>query len=134
MLSEKSGLANRFCEGIDVRLLIRNLRAEDPTGDLCDFRKTMHRKDHRVDKSSRDGFTGVSSIATMTCAKSSLATGEKRELASRGIISALGWLDHLDVFASETLDDSLSLFVKGSSMSARMPLALHQSLRDYPPE
>jgi hypothetical protein len=40
VLFEKSiaGLAKRFCEGIDVRLLIRNLRTEDATGDLCDFR------------------------------------------------------------------------------------------------
>src|SRR5262249_30250454 len=44
VLSEKSGLANRFCEGIDARLLICNLRTEDTTGDLCDFRKTMHRR------------------------------------------------------------------------------------------
>src|SRR5262249_57125423 len=30
--------------------------------------------------------TGFSSIATITCAKSSVATGEQRELASHGII------------------------------------------------
>src|SRR5712691_852464 len=30
--------------------------------------------------------TGASSIATITCAKSSVATGEKRELASHGIV------------------------------------------------
>src|SRR5207244_11468421 len=48
--------------------------------------------------------------------------------------SALGWPDHLDVLASETLDDSLSLFVKCSSMSARTPLCLHRSFRGYPPE
>ena len=46
VLFEKSiaGLANRLCEGIDTRLLIGNLRSEDTTGDLCDFRKTMHRR------------------------------------------------------------------------------------------
>jgi hypothetical protein len=41
VLSEKSGLAHRFSEGIDVRLLMGNLRTEDTTGDLCDFRKTI---------------------------------------------------------------------------------------------
>src|SRR6266436_9188870 len=46
VLFEKSiaGLANRLCEGIDTRLLIGNVRTEDTTGDLCDFRKTMLRR------------------------------------------------------------------------------------------
>jgi len=46
VLFEKSiaGLANRLCEGIDTRLLIRNVRTEDTTGDLCDFTKTMLRR------------------------------------------------------------------------------------------
>src|SRR5262249_43663295 len=44
VLFEKSGSAKRLCEGIDAHLLIRNLRTEATTGDLCDFRKTMHRR------------------------------------------------------------------------------------------
>ena len=51
---------------------------------------------------------------------------ENRNVGAIRKISAL--------LASETLDDSLSLFVKGSSMSVRMPLRLYRSVRGYPPE
>src|SRR5258708_34377633 len=43
VLFEKSiaGLAKRFCEGIDVRLLIRNIPTMDANEALCDFRNVM---------------------------------------------------------------------------------------------
>ena len=77
VLSEKSGLANRFCEGIDARLLIGNLRTEDTTGDLCDFRKTMHRRTTEWISLPAMGYW-VSEYRSLGLSKSPIATSAPR--------------------------------------------------------